>query len=96
VRRSLFLFTCDLRVRDNPALAAALAEQDEVVPAFVLDERLLAGSCGAPNRIAFMRDCLRDLDGSLRARGAGLVVRRATWSSRRSRWFAGLAPRRST
>ncbi len=76
MRRALFLFTCDLRVRDNPALAAALAEQEQVVPAFVLDERLLAGSCGAPNRVAFLRDCLHDLDGSLRARGAGLLVRR--------------------
>ena len=76
VRRALVLFTCDLRVRDNPALAAAVAERDQVVPAFVLDERLLAGSCAAPNRLAFLRDCLRDLDASLRARGAGLVVRR--------------------
>ncbi len=76
MRRALVLFTCDLRVRDNPVLAAAVAERDQIVPAFVLDDRLLAGSCGAPNRLAFLRDCLRDLDASLRARGAGLVVRR--------------------
>jgi deoxyribodipyrimidine photo-lyase len=76
VRRALVLFTCDLRLRDNQALAAAVAECELLVPAFVLDERLLAGPCGAPNRLAFLRDCLRDLDGSLRARGAGLVVRR--------------------
>ncbi len=75
MHRALVLFTCDLRVRDNPALAAAIAEREQVVPAFVLDERLLGGSCGAPNRRAFLRDCLRDLDASLRARGAGLVVR---------------------
>jgi deoxyribodipyrimidine photo-lyase len=76
MHRALVLFTCDLRVRDNPVLAAAIAEREHVVPAFVLDERLLAGSCGAPNRVAFLRDCLRDLDASLRARGAGLVIRR--------------------
>ena len=75
MRRALVLFTCDLRVRDHAALAAAVAEREQVVPAFVLDERLLAGSCGASNRLAFLRDCLRDLDASLRARGAGLVVR---------------------
>src|SRR5581483_5004101 len=76
MRRAVVLFTCDLRVRDNPVLAAAGEERDQLVPAFVLDDRLLAGSCGAPNRVAFLRDCLRDLDASLRARGAGLVVRR--------------------
>src|SRR6185437_14245697 len=76
MRRALHLFTCDLRVRDHPSLAAALAEREEVVPAFVLDEGLLAGSCASPNRFAFLRESLLDLDGSLRARGSGLVVRR--------------------
>ena len=70
------LFTCDLRVRDNAALASAAARCERVVPLFVLDEELLAGSCGSPNRLAFLRDCLEDLDGSLRERGAGLLVRR--------------------
>ncbi len=74
--RALVLFTGDLRVHDNEALHAATAENEQVIPAFVLDETLLAGSCGAPNRIAFLLDCLRDLDGSLRSRGAGLIVRR--------------------
>ena len=76
MRRALILFTCDLRVRDNPALAAAVAEREQVVPVFVLDERILAGSAGAPNRLAFLRDCLRDLDASLRARGASLIIKR--------------------
>jgi deoxyribodipyrimidine photo-lyase len=72
----LVLFTRDLRVNDHPALAAAVRECERIVPAFVLDEALLRGSCGAPNRLAFLLDSLRDLDGSLRARGAGLVLRR--------------------
>ncbi len=72
----LVLFTGDLRVHDNDALAAAVSEHKQVVPAFVVDEALLAGSCGAPNRVSFLLDCLRDLDGSLRRRGAGLVLRR--------------------
>src|SRR6185437_13401010 len=76
MRRALVLFTCDLRVRDNAALAAAVAEREEVIPAFVIDERLMARRCGSPNRLAFLYESLRDLDGSLRARGAGLVVRR--------------------
>ena len=76
MRRGLVLFTCDLRVHDNAMLARALSECEEVIPAFVLDETLLAGSCGSPNRVAFLLDCLADLDESLRARGARLVLRR--------------------
>lgn len=74
--RALVLFTRDLRVRDHAPLTAAVREHGEVVPAFVLDRTLLAGSCGAPNRLAFLLDCLYDLDDSLRRRGATLLVRR--------------------
>jgi deoxyribodipyrimidine photo-lyase len=76
VTRALVLFTRDLRMRDQPALAAAAREADTIVPAFVLDHQLLAGGCGAPNRVAFLLDSLRDLDRSLRQRGAQLVVRK--------------------
>ncbi len=74
---ALVLFTRDLRVRDQPALAAAVREHERVIGAFVLDEILLAGA--APNRLAFLLDSLRDLDGALRERGACLVVRRGRW-----------------
>jgi deoxyribodipyrimidine photo-lyase len=68
-------FRRDLRVHDHPALAAALAEHERVVPLFVLDDALLDGRyCGAP-RAAFMLRCLTALDGELRDRGSGLVVR---------------------
>jgi deoxyribodipyrimidine photo-lyase len=73
---ALVLFTRDLRVHDQAALAAAVREAEHVVPLFVLDERLLAGRCAAPNRLAFLRDSLADLDRSLRERGARLIVRR--------------------
>jgi len=74
MRRSIVLFTRDLRVRDQRALLAAVRESEEVVPAFVLDRALLARSCGQPNRLAFLLEALRDLDASLRTRGARLVV----------------------
>lgn len=67
------LFTRDLRVHDNPALAAACAAARHVVPMFVFDEALLPAS---PNRVRFLVDSLRDLDGSLRALGGGLLLRR--------------------
>ena len=73
---AVVLFTRDLRVRDHPALAAAARSAEHVVPLFVLDDRLLRGSCGAPNRLALLLDCLRDLDRSLNGRGARLIVRR--------------------
>src|SRR5215218_6723665 len=65
----------DLRVHDHPPLVAALAAHDRVVPAFVLDPILLRGRFVAGPRTAFLLDCLRELDGALRERGSGLVVR---------------------
>jgi len=73
---AVVLFTRDLRVRDQAALATAAREAKRVVPLFVLDDALLRRGCGAPNRLSFLLDSLRDLDGSLRERGARLVLRR--------------------
>src|SRR5580765_6413858 len=70
--RTLLLFTRDLRVHDHPALRDA-ARSGEVVPLFVLNRRMLAAS---PNRSRLLVESLRDLDHSLRQRGAGLVIRR--------------------
>ena len=47
----------------------------DVVPLFVLDDRLLA-RFGAPNRVALLLEALADLRHSLAQRGGGLVVRR--------------------
>ena len=74
VSTTVVLFTRDLRVHDNPALHAAVAGAAEVVPLFVLDDRVLA-RFGAPNRVAFLLDALADLRRSLLERGGGLVVR---------------------
>jgi deoxyribodipyrimidine photo-lyase len=73
---AVVLFTRDLRVRDQSALAAAAREAECVVPLFVLDDTLLRGPCGSPNRLSFLLDCLHDLDESLRERGGRLVLRR--------------------
>jgi deoxyribodipyrimidine photo-lyase len=73
---AVVLFTRDLRVRDQAALAAAAREAERIVPLFVFDDALLHRGCGSPNRLSFLLDSLRDLDGSLRERGARLVLRR--------------------
>ncbi|MFE3598764.1 cryptochrome/photolyase family protein [Streptomyces sp. NPDC059142] len=72
---AVVLFTSDLRLHDHPALRAALASADEVVPLFVRDRRIEELGFGAPNRRAFLADCLRDLDAELRDRGGRLVIR---------------------
>lgn len=86
---AVWLATRDLRVHDNPALAEAVAAAGgsaaaggpaaagspgapaRVVPLFVLDPAVPKPA----NRAAFLADALADLDASLRARGAALVVR---------------------
>lgn len=73
---AIALFTRDLRVHDNSVLHAALRAGARVVPLFVLDERILGAGAVSPNRARFLADCLADVDGSLRSRGAALIVRR--------------------
>ena len=75
MQTAILLFTRDLRVHDHPALRAAAAEADRIVPLFVLDDALLEGF-GAPNRVKFLFEGLHDLRESLAKRGAPLVVRR--------------------
>jgi deoxyribodipyrimidine photo-lyase len=77
VTTSIALFTRDLRVHDNPVLTAAAAGE-HVVPLFVLDDTIAAGSFAARPRADFLADTLADLDTALRGLGARLVIRRGT------------------
>ncbi|MEV0094945.1 deoxyribodipyrimidine photo-lyase [Streptomyces sp. NPDC050738] len=72
---SVVLFTSDLRLHDNPVLAAALRDAEQIVPLFVYDTGVHRTGFDAPNRRAFLADCLADLDSGLRTRGGRLVVR---------------------
>ena len=72
---ALLLLSRDLRVSDQPALAAA-ARADRVLPLFVFDDAILASRYAAPNRLQSLLDALTDLDASLTRLGAPLVVRR--------------------
>jgi deoxyribodipyrimidine photo-lyase len=73
MRTAVVLFTRDLRVRDNPALATACANAEQVVPLFVLDPTLQGVSA---NRVRFLHQALADLRESLRGLGGDLVIRR--------------------
>jgi deoxyribodipyrimidine photo-lyase len=73
----LVWFRRDLRIDDNPALAAA-AERGPVACCFVLDPRIFRGPGAAGVRVRFMLQGLTDLDGRLRSSGGGLHLRRGT------------------
>jgi len=48
---SVVVFTRDLRVHDHPALRSAASAGEDLVPAFVMDPKLLRRS---PNRTRFL------------------------------------------
>ena len=66
----------DLRLHDNFALRAALANGAPVVPVFVLDPALLAAPDVGERRVAFLFSGLASLDADLRSRGSRLIVRK--------------------
>jgi deoxyribodipyrimidine photo-lyase len=55
---AVMVFIRDLRLADNPALAAA-ARAAAVVPLFVLEEAILRRAAGHPNRLGFLLDSLQ-------------------------------------
>jgi deoxyribodipyrimidine photo-lyase len=65
----------DLRIHDHPALLAALASGEPVVPVFCFDDGLLKGRHASGPRTQFLLECLADVDVSLRERGSRLFVR---------------------
>jgi deoxyribodipyrimidine photo-lyase len=69
---SIWWIRRDVRLHDQPALSAAIA-QGPVVPVFVLDPALLART--PTRRQGFLFLSLRALDAELRALGARLIVR---------------------
>ncbi|WBB96770.1 MULTISPECIES: deoxyribodipyrimidine photo-lyase [unclassified Solwaraspora] len=73
MRTAVVLFTRDLRVHDQPALATACATAEQVVPLFVLDPRLAGRSA---NRDRFLHQSLADLRATLRGLGGDLLIRR--------------------
>lgn len=68
-------FRRDLRLADNTALNAALANHDQVIPLYVVsDWKKTHHWCGAP-RQEFLCGCLDSLDKNLKQKGGCLIVR---------------------
>jgi deoxyribodipyrimidine photo-lyase len=65
----------DLRLADNQALTAALAQAEVVIPVFILDPHLLSSPYASQRRIDFMLAGLRSLDHDLHKRGSALILR---------------------
>lgn len=74
-RTAVAVFTRDLRVHDNPMLAAA-ADAERILPLFVYDDAIEASGFATEPRTRFLAEALRDLDENLRGLGGGLVLRR--------------------
>lgn len=74
----LVWFRRDLRLRDNAALARALAECDQVIPVFIFDIDILNALTSTPwdARVVFIYKCIAELKGALQNQYKGdLVVR---------------------
>lgn len=62
-RRSIFWFRRDLRLSDNPALMEAIADCDELIPLFIMDDQI-ANRAGDFRR-SYLAESLHALDKSL-------------------------------
>ena len=62
-RRSIFWFRRDLRLSDNPALMEAIADSEELIPLFIMDDQI-ANRAGDFRR-AYLAQSLRALDKSV-------------------------------
>ncbi|MCD0448953.1 DNA photolyase family protein [Actinocorallia sp. API 0066] len=74
---SIVVLTRDLRVHDQPGLVEGCA-RGRVVPLFVVDEEIVGGVMGVPNRLRFLGEALADLREGLRGLGGELIVRRGS------------------
>ncbi len=62
-RRTIFWFRRDLRLADNPALLAAIAESDEFLPLFIMDDAIAKRA--GEHRRAYLAASLSALNASL-------------------------------
>ena len=68
-------FRRDLRLSDNPALAAAMDRQAHIIPLFIFSPYLLTHPETGSGRVQFLLDCLDSLEKNLDYLGSTLVRR---------------------
>ena len=75
MRKALFIFRRDLRLRDNTGLIRALRDSEEVVPAFIFDPRQTGRHpYKSDNALQFLVTSLAGLDRELRTKGSHLYL----------------------
>jgi deoxyribodipyrimidine photo-lyase len=75
MKRALVWFRRDLRTGDQPALAAAVREAEEVVPLFIFDPAILKSPDIGAARVAYLLGALESLSKNLEALGGRLILR---------------------
>ncbi|MEM7110664.1 MAG: DASH family cryptochrome [Bacteroidota bacterium] len=83
MKKVMVWFRNDLRIRDNETLLKACINGNQVIPFYVLDERLfLTTKLGFPRagglRLRFLLESLSDLKTNLQAFGADLIIRKGS------------------
>jgi len=78
-KTGLYWFRNNLRLRDNPSLVQAVKSCDNLLPVYVINEKLLGSSklgfaSGGPFRMKFLHECLADLKRELQEIGGDLLV----------------------
>ncbi len=81
--RGIVWFRNDLRLRDHEALQNAIKKCDEILPVYIIDERMFARDRygflkTGPFRTQFLLDSLKALDHALRQKGGLLYVEKGT------------------
>jgi len=76
MKKSLFWFRRDLRVKDNAGLFHALQNTDGVIPVFIFDSNILDRiEDKADHRVTFIYETLVDLHKKFQEYGSGLIVK---------------------
>ena len=70
---SIFWFRRDLRLEDNTALFHALSENENVIPLFIFDEKIINELEKNDPRITFIYDCLEKINNILSKKGASIL-----------------------
>ncbi|WP_298150502.1 DASH family cryptochrome [Flavobacterium sp.] len=79
MKTAVVWFKTDLRITDNETLVKAIAQNDQIVPVYCIDDaQFKTTSFGflktGSYRAQFLMESLRDLDASLRSIGSGLLI----------------------
>ena len=74
MKRAIWWIKRDFRLSDNQALSQALLEQDEVLPLFVFETRLIQQPDSSPMHVWAWQQALVDLQAQLRSKQADVLI----------------------